>query len=40
MMLEEKKLHWYFNLGGETAKVAMTEDIQPAVTNYYILLER
>lgn len=28
MVLEGKRLRWYFNVGGETAEVLMPEDVK------------
>ncbi|XP_030589628.1 laminin subunit alpha-5 isoform X2 [Archocentrus centrarchus] len=40
MVLEGKMLHWYFNVGGETADVLMTEDVQSNGKFSTIMLER
>lgn len=40
MALVGKQLHWYFNVGGETADVMMTNDIQSKGRFSTVLLER
>ncbi|XP_051518234.1 laminin subunit alpha-5 [Myxocyprinus asiaticus] len=37
MMLEGKRLHWYFNVGGETAQVLIQEDVQKDYFNKLVL---
>ncbi len=40
MALKGKRLHWYFNVGGETAEVMMPEDLQSNGKFNSIVLER
>ncbi|KAK5624087.1 hypothetical protein CRENBAI_015003 [Crenichthys baileyi] len=40
MMLKEKKLHGYFNVGGETAEVVMSENVQSDGNFNKVVLER
>ncbi|KAA8582349.1 hypothetical protein FQN60_009089 [Etheostoma spectabile] len=40
MALEGKRLHWFFNIGGETAEVVMTEDVKSDGNFNSIVLER
>ncbi|KAM4737780.1 laminin subunit alpha-5 isoform 2-T2 [Anableps anableps] len=40
MLLEEKRLHWYFNVGGETAKVVMSEDVLSDGNFNQVVLDR
>ncbi|XP_028307698.1 laminin subunit alpha-5 isoform X2 [Gouania willdenowi] len=40
MALEGKNLHWYFNVGGETAEVLMTEDVKSDGNFNSLVLER
>lgn len=37
MMLEGKKLRWYLNVGGGTAKVLMSEDVNNDYFNKLVL---
>jgi len=37
MMLEGTKLRWYFNVGGDTAQVLMTEDVKSEYFNKLVL---
>lgn len=40
MALDGRRLRWYFNLGGETAEVLMSEDIKSDGNFNSIVLER
>ncbi|KAF7657013.1 hypothetical protein LDENG_00033110, partial [Lucifuga dentata] len=40
MTLEGRRLRWYFNIGGETAEVLMTEDVQSQGNFNNVVLER
>ncbi|XP_077572690.1 laminin subunit alpha-5 isoform X2 [Stigmatopora nigra] len=40
MALEGKKLRWYFNIGGETAQVLMSEDVKSNGNFNSVVLER
>ncbi len=40
MVLEGKRLRWYFNVGGKTAEVLMTEDVKSNGNFNSIVLER
>lgn len=40
MALEGRRLRWYFNVGGETAEVLMSEDVKSAGKFNTIVLER
>lgn len=40
MALEGKKLRWYFNIGGETAEVLMSEEVGADGKFNSIMLER
>ncbi|XP_045913044.1 laminin subunit alpha-5 isoform X2 [Micropterus dolomieu] len=40
MALEGKRLRWYFNIGGETAEVLMTEDVMSNGNFNSVVLER
>lgn len=40
MALEGRRLRWYFNVGGETAEVLMTEDVKSDGKFNSIVLER
>ncbi|XP_077410264.1 laminin subunit alpha-5 isoform X1 [Vanacampus margaritifer] len=40
MALEGRKLRWYFNIGGETAEVLMSEDVQSNGNFNSVVLER
>lgn len=40
MVLEGKRLHWYFNVGGETTDVQMPEDVLTNEKFNSVVLER
>lgn len=40
MALEGKRLRWYFNIGGETAEVLMSEDVESNGNFNSVVLER
>ncbi|KAM6924368.1 laminin subunit alpha-5 [Xenentodon cancila] len=40
MALEGKRLHWYFNIGGQTAEVLMAEDVKSDGNFNSVVLER
>ncbi|XP_035998362.1 laminin subunit alpha-5 [Fundulus heteroclitus] len=40
MTLTENRLYWYFNIGGSTTEVKMTEDLKSGVKFNYVVLER
>ena len=40
MMLEGHRLHWLFNVGGDTTEVEMPEDVQTDGNFNNVVLER